>query len=247
MNKCLFMVTFFCISAGGLLMPCHTRCRFMFRQSGLDLNVKCIERRSYRIFEFWVWLPTRADQPSLAASSSPEPGWPAASSCREEAGGLTSAQHWLSMFEVNLTRTADWYRGLNIAPEMWLAQQYWEFKSVTSDTVKFGWGEIWWEKMLESKYFKDRYYTLFTLYSDPAFCLAPPPAHNGLLLEEVSPRCINTDCWNNLESLRFCPGSFECQERQSKFFKMVSSIFVNDSTSVWACSNSATENILRDF
>ena len=135
------------------------------------------EEELYRIFEFWVWLPTRADQPSLAASSSPEPGWPAASSCRKETGGLTSAQHWLSMFEVILTRTADWYRGLNIAPEMWLAQQNWEFKSVTSDTVKFGWGEIWrgkntWIKSI----FKDRHYTLFTPLSAPAFCLAPPPA-----------------------------------------------------------------------
>ena len=134
------------------------------------------EEELYRIFEFWVWLPTRADQPSLAASSSPEPGWPAASSCRKETGGLTSAQHRLSMFEVILTRTADWYRGLNIAPEMWLAQQNWEFKSVTSDTVKFGWGEIWrgkntWIKSI----FKDRHYTLFTLLSSSSFLPGPTP------------------------------------------------------------------------
>ena len=201
------------------------------------------EEELYRIFEFWVWLPTRADQPSLAASSSPEPGWPAASSCRKETGGLTSAQHWLSMFEVILTRTADWYRGLNIAPEMWLAQQNWEFKSVTSDTVKFGWGEIWREKILESKVFLRIGITHYLLYSLLQLSAWPhPPPHNGLLLDEVSPRCINTDCWNNLESLRFCPGSFECQERQNKFFKMVSSIFVNDNAIHQ--TESATEIIL---
>ena len=118
---------------------------------------------------------------------------------------------------------------------MWLPQQYWKFKSVTLRT-RSNLNELKSEgkKILNQILFWARYYSLLLHYTRRS-CFLPlphPPPHNELLLDEVSsPLCINTDCWNNLESLRFCPGSFECQERQNKFFKMVSSNIVKKDNS----------------